>query len=469
VRRPVMRFILALTVVIASAGAFASAASAAASGAAGPQRPDEITKANVSLSLDAQGRVVLSVVGASRDGVPLATTARVSCGRTAVRGSGARVVDGPAVFHEIVLPGTMGASQRWYYDVRLDATLGGTGASYHLWLPEAGSRYSFVTPPGTNTGAATMAFFGDNRPYSTRLDDLVPPAFPAVAAGVAASGASLCVGVGDYILAQTSYTNFDGWPDLPDTLQSLGLRYQGFFAYENAFAARMPTMLALGNHEEVWRGAAFPGAQAWSDWFAAPGDAATYYSFDWGPFVHVVVLDTGKLNKPFGFAGPGQPGNSVQCQWLIDDLQANIHPWTIVALHYPLYDGSYAGGVGDYWSDPPQSPEAAAERDRIVQFFHDQGVDVVMEGHRHYYRRHMHDGTPYVIQGAGGAQEEGIYPDVDDAAYWLDPGFSTITFSQGFVKATLKSYKTYGTRGVSPYASVLGDRLVLTNNPKHAD
>jgi hypothetical protein len=83
--------------------------------------------------------------------------------------------------------------------------------------------------------------------------------------------------------------------------------------------------------------------------------------------------------------------NSPQADWLIGTLDT-AKPWTVVVMHHALFD-AYSTGA---YSPANQSGGATStnkyyygERNRLLAFFAAHGVDVVLQGHNHNYRRHV--------------------------------------------------------------------------------
>lgn len=405
-----------------------------------------LVKGDVSLTLGPSGQIKLVAAAVDENGVPVATTATITCGTSSRFGSGAVLTDPAATVHKVVLPGVSTPNTRFYYDITL------TGNGLTLKLPSAKTRYSFLSPPGPLTNF-TIAIFGDTRPNSPGQKEM-PPIFGGISKAIAGSGSDLALGVGDY-----TYIQYWG---LVDTRAVIDQRYESFFGVENQIAGAMPTMLAVGNHEALDEPGFPQGFDAWQSWFDFPGYQNRYYSFDWAKNVHVAVLDVS--GGPLGFAGDGQPGNSAQAQWLIDDLKANTRPWVFVVFHSPVYDGEN----GDYWLASPNTsdPAGVAERDRLAAFFVKMGVDATFSGHMHQYRRHMQDGIAYITQGGGGAPLYAVGPgqaDTNDAAYYADYGYSTVTFANKGATPTLRSYKVLDASGTQ----TLGDIYTLKDNPKH--
>ena len=106
------------------------------------------------------------------------------------------------------------------------------------------------------------------------------------------------------------------------------------------------TRAVVGNHEYD-----VAGASAFYNYFKPTvGDSAKYYySFDLGPYWHVIVLNN--------TASVANGAGSVEEQWLKADLAANTKPCTIAMFHYPLFFSSddptwhSASGVLPFWID----------------------------------------------------------------------------------------------------------------------
>jgi tartrate-resistant acid phosphatase type 5 len=135
---------------------------------------------------------------------------------------------------------------------------------------------------------------------------------------------------------------------------------------------------ALGNHD--WYS---PGARPYFDYFTLPGNER-YYTVRRGP-IEFFILDTDP-NEPDGY-----DVDSVQAQWLHDQLATSDASWQIVVLHYPPYSSSARHGS-----------------DRKVQWpFAAWGADAVIAGHDHMYERLQENDIPYFVNGAGGKD---LYP-----------------------------------------------------------
>jgi len=123
------------------------------------------------------------------------------------------------------------------------------------------------------------------------------------------------------------------------------------------------TRPVVGNHEYQTQ-----GASAYFNYFGAdkagkPGEG--YYSYDLGSW-HVVVLNS-NCDK-VGGCGPSSP----QGKWLKDNLTHNGAACTLAAFHHPLFSSSTAQTniVRPFWNT-----------------LYNEGADVILSGHAHYYER----------------------------------------------------------------------------------
>lgn len=129
----------------------------------------------------------------------------------------------------------------------------------------------------------------------------------------------------------------------------------------------------LGNHD--WRSDI---NEAYLPYFDLPGNGR-YYTFTQGS-VQFFAIDS-DLREPDGIGD-----NSVQAQWLRDELVASTTPFQVVYFHHPPYSSGYHGStVYMRWD------------------FAEWGADAVLAGHDHNYERIVRDdGLPYVVNGLGG-------------------------------------------------------------------
>lgn len=276
--------------------------------------------------------------------------------------------------HEIALNGLSPASTVYYRITIVDSADPGSS----IVLPE--KSFSTAGSPGQPFSFAVM---GDNRPATNTT---VPPAvWNTITGQIVSEGPDLTLHVGDLIYGVHS-----------DTLDQNVAKWDGFFAVTTQLTSSVPMFTAIGNHEYVNYANSRAG---YEQEFTLPvnngADAATYgehyYSFDYGD-THFIALST---------EIPGQEGmvTGNQKAWLQQDLAATASRWTVVYMHRPLFSGVHPT---DPWMD---TGNAAGQQNKaeLHSLFQQHGVDLVFEGHEHYYLRHQEDGIQYVITGGGGA------------------------------------------------------------------
>jgi fibronectin type 3 domain-containing protein len=128
----------------------------------------------------------------------------------------------------------------------------------------------------------------------------------------------------------------------------------------------------VGNHE-------YTNGQA-PGYFDYWNNVPHYYSYNSHGW-HFISLDA---NSAFNQTAPGTP----QYQWLVNDLNSNSQPCTLVYYHQPFVnigDEGYSTYLSDFWS-----------------LFAQHSVDLVVNGHDHTYQRF----TP--LDGAGNPSAGGV-------------------------------------------------------------
>jgi predicted phosphodiesterase len=283
-----------------------------------------------------------------------------------------------AARHELSLVGLSPSSTVYYRVTIIDAAAPSTSVT----LPEK----SFHTARAPGEGFS-FAVAGDNRPAG---DTTVQPAiWGTIVAQMTAENVDLALDVGDIIYGTGS-----------DTLAQNAAKYEGLFAVTTGLTYSTPYYVAAGNHERLNYANSRAGYEQEFTFPVNNGtDGATYgehyYSFDNGD-THFIALST---------EIPGQEGmiTGNQKTWLQADLAATDKPWIIVFMHRPLFSGAH---TGDPWVNTGNLAGQQNKAD-IHALLLQYGVDIVFEGHDHYYLRHEQDGIQYVVTGGGGAPISG--------------------------------------------------------------
>ena len=211
----------------------------------------------------------------------------------------------------------------------------------------------------------------------------------------------------DQILGETDGTVFAAGDNLNSggSLEEFRLCYGPTWGRFKARTRPVP-----GNHEYVT-----PYAAGYFDYFGkrAGPRGLGFYSYDLGAW-HIVALNS----------SIGSPPGSPQDRWLRADLEANqATACTLAYWHHPVF-GSY-----------DRDRESARLMRDAWKILYEYGVDVVVNGHFHYYERFApldadgradpQQGIREFIAGTGGAAQpkrlgETIHPnsEVRDNSTW---------------------------------------------------
>ncbi|MHA2065931.1 MAG: fibronectin type III domain-containing protein, partial [Candidatus Thorarchaeota archaeon] len=240
------------------------------------------------------------------------------------------------------------------------------------WSPEK----SFTTGPSTSSETRFM-ITGDCYSYYDVRDDL--------SASMAARNPDFILTSGDYVTWWDSHWLWDSFLNHIDNI------------WVTPGGHSIPIILGIGNHDVIDSSFAFYDYSSWFERFALPGNEE-WYSLDWGPDIHIIVLNTERS------------GEITQTQWLEDDLIAHEdYLWKIVLFHQnvvPAWHAINTPALNDW-----------------VPLFDLYNVDIVIHGHNHYYTRSeplvdattimsdYDEGILYLISAGWGSP---LYPPVDD-------------------------------------------------------
>jgi predicted phosphodiesterase len=147
-----------------------------------------------------------------------------------------------------------------------------------------------------------------------------------------------------------------------------------FRSNERALIAHVPFFNTPGNHEK-WS----QNTQAFTQAPDSPSGTQEYYSFDYGD-MHVLVL-----NNEVDYS-EGSP----QYLYAQSDLSSASKSWRVVIYHRPAY---CAGGHGE-------DSKMITMSEKIFEPNH---VDVVMNGHSHFFQHNLVHGIHHMVLGSAGA------------------------------------------------------------------
>lgn len=128
-----------------------------------------------------------------------------------------------------------------------------------------------------------------------------------------------------------------------------------------------------------------------------------YYTFKKGSNVRFFALDSNYMDP-------------VQLAWLEGELKSSGSDWKIAYFHHPLYSSGMHGSQLDL-------------RAVLEPLFVKYGVDVVFNGHEHFYQRvKPQKGITYFVSGAAGQLRKGdLHPaDFTAAGYDADNSFMLV-------------------------------------------
>lgn len=267
-------------------------------------------------------------------------------------------------------------------------TLKGTSSD----LPKIYSG-SFKTPPAADASAVSFYAYGDTRSNTVTHNNVVSGISNDMnITGFRDQRQTFVFHVGDFVHDgnQPSYWNSEFFVTGPD--------YVG----KQTFLSTFPISASVGNHE-FWSKAknacGNPNSSGdtfrkfWpSDLYQKNSDGTKhyfYYSMDYGP-VHFAALDLYTADYTIG---------SDQYKWLENDLATTTKTWKVVALHVPFYDASGSkSGAGCNINDTYKKLQ-----DNIQPLLEKYGVQLVLQGHQHYYSRSTINNVTYLLVGGGGA------------------------------------------------------------------
>jgi predicted phosphodiesterase len=149
---------------------------------------------------------------------------------------------------------------------------------------------------------------------------------------------------------------------------------QFFRPNELALIREVPFFNTTGNHEK-WS----QNTRAFTQAPESPSGVQEYYSFDYGD-MHVLVLNN---EVPYYEGSP-------QYRFAEHDLPATTKPWKVVIAHRPAY---CAGGHG----------EDSLMKKMSENVFVPNHVDVVFNGHSHFFQHNLVSGIHHMVIGSAGA------------------------------------------------------------------
>ncbi len=250
---------------------------------------------------------------------------------------------------------------------------------------------SFRTPPDQDAKDVTFYAYGDTR-SNPHTHNSVVSGISSDIIGAADHRQTFVFHVGDFVLYghNESYWNSQFFVRGSD------------FEGTQTFLSTFPVTAAVGNHEFRDKGDNACGKTNNADIFRKywpsslyhldAGNMNYYYSFDYGP-VHFVVMDTYTASYKKG---------STQYEWIEKELRETNKLWKVVGIHVPFYNAS-GSNAGAGCSIENVGKELHKEIKPLLEKY---GVQLVLQGHQHYYSRSTIKKITYLVVGGGGAPLE---------------------------------------------------------------
>ena len=288
---------------------------------------------------------------------------------------------------------------------------------------EWSTDYTFRTGPADGCSPFRFVALGDNR-----SDGLLPPEGPSlywnpILTEALSHAPAFVLNTGDLVK--------DGDEDK---------QWFNFLTFTGDGIAGTPLMPSLGNHDDD----KIEGdAASYNQLFSLPRNGVTgsedYYYFTHGDAIFIALSTQ-------TFKGGSSPFEE-QAAWMDSVLTDNPATWKFVWFHHPIYTGVV--GIPGLWELQHEANEQG-QNGAFVPVFDDHHVDIVFNGHNHFYQRFKPTccggaastgtvtddhatGTTYVITGGAGALTYDV-PFIDLAdLLCLTPGSAECSGKHHFV------------------------------------
>jgi hypothetical protein len=237
------------------------------------------------------------------------------------------------------------------------------GVKYYYRVTIGSNNYTgnFYAAPADDAASVKFLMYGDTRTHINSNNTVCGRMITAYTNDPACQ--TMVLHAGDWVSSDSESTWTSEW-------------YNYSYSYLATVTANTPFMGCIGNHETTGT-----GISVWLKYhpynFYTPGRC--YYSFDYGP-VHVAVIDQYTTYS-----------SGTQYNWLVSDLSNSSKPYKFIVLHEPAWtaDGSHGNN--------------STVQTYIQPLCEDNGVQVVLGGHNHYYARAVRNGVHHLTSGGGGA------------------------------------------------------------------
>jgi hypothetical protein len=333
----------------------------------------------------------------------------------------------------IQMPETNGVTVVWRTDALCDSVVQyGTDTNYAAGTVSNGSlvRHHAVTLTGLAPGSSYF--------YRVRSGGVTLSEGAAFRARAATNQAIRFIAYGDFgysgpgttsIAARMAMTNADFALTVGDNIYLDGQPgdYDAFwFAPHRETMRRTATFPALGNHDVHFENTRWYVTNFFLPTNGPAGFRETVYSYDYGN-AHFAVIDSNP------FATNSASARSAIRTWLSNDLSTSSARWKFVQLHHPPYT-----------SEGSHGPNTLVLSD-IVPVLEAAGVDMVFQGHNHFYERiNPINGVHYLTAGGGGQSLHALTTQRDYSATVYNSLYSFTVVDIDGAKFDLRTYNENG-------------------------
>ena len=260
--------------------------------------------------------------------------------------------------------------------VRLAAVVPGAAVEPEAGAAAPSGTTTVTTATKVTTTAARTATFGVFGDVNVSGSDTPPAVFGFVCAGIRRTGATVALSPGDAL------------NDIADTSESTAVgRWNKYLAAETTgLGGSVVTWRAAGDNDRLDVPARL---EAWNQVFAkyptTPDPARRWYAKKIKG-VHLIFLSTAYAGHMgfLGYVSERSARNSAEAKWLVRRLRAvtagSGRRTIVVVMHYPLIRGK---------TNKPYAGSERAEATALRALFAKYGVDMVLAGDTHVYRRTM--------------------------------------------------------------------------------
>jgi len=225
--------------------------------------------------------------------------------------------------------------------------------------------------------------------------------------------------------------------------------WEVFFQQTSPFLRHIPTVVSYGNHEMDYRRNSFEMGRGSDSGGEAGIVTSRRFNVLWPTSASeaVSLISYGAVSIITLSSESDIEGQAVTLNSLLAGVNRTVTPWIVVQVHRPMYSSGSIDAIGDLMIK------------QFVPLFQKYDVDVVLNGHKHYYERlcAMRDGScgkgpVYIIDGSSGAESDPTSTPFTNLTEYKD--FSVWGYSRLTANRTTLMWTHYHTNSTDPVDQV---------------